>query len=76
MAFKLKSGNKPTFKMMGSTNNMGMNITQAKNAERQGLVPGLGGAFTKTYDEAWDAMDQAGKDKYKDKADFLEQAKE
>ena len=29
----------------------------------------------KTYSEAWDAMDQAGKDKYSDKADFVNQAK-
>ena len=75
MAFKLKSGNKPTFKMMGSTNNMGMNITQAKNAASQGLVPGLGGAFTKTYDEAWAAMDKTPQAKYSDKADFVNQAK-
>ena len=75
MAFKLKSGNKPTFKMMGSTNNMGQNIMQAKNAAKQGLVPGLGGAFTKTYDEAWDAMDKATQAKYSDKADFVNQAK-
>lgn len=30
----------------------------------------------KTYSEAWDAMDQAAKDKYDNKADFVEQSKE
>jgi len=78
MAFKLKSGNKPGFKMMGSTN-MGQHITQAKNTANPGALPGVagmmdrGGAFTKTYDKAWD--EDADQSKYKDKADFVNQAK-